>query len=346
MTFLQRYLNQPKINLTIILRQLAGMTAAGLPISGCMEILHHSQQDAPTKNLFYKIRQQILSGRMLSSCLAEYAHFFDAFTCRLIYLGEQTGKLSEILTILADNQEKRMRLHRNIRQILFYPAILLVTSISLSLGMFLFVIPSFAAQFSNTDTPLPLLSAVIFKLSLSVSNHIVLLIWILVITIATMIYYRKTLAAFLLPRIPIVSRCFETAGLVRFIRHLGIALSAGVPILDALQLTVNLCGSNALAAAVRHARISVSAGRPLYQSILAQHCFPLLLKQMIKVGEETGTLDCMLIKTAELMEVDLDSQIKQLTQLLEPLIMAVLGVLIGGLVIGIYLPVFNLGSAI
>ena len=329
------------------LQQLACMVPAGIPIANCFDILEKTQVSPQTRALLYKIKRQLLSGHNLCDSLSVAPNWFDAFTCQLIKLGERTGKLEVVLRSLAEHHEKKLAFHRKIKQALFYPCILLITATLLTVCMFIFVIPAFEVLFNDTQTPLPLITRIIFRMS-HLFSHPLFLFACLVMTglLAYYLFYQKRLTAHLLRYLGPINACLLSLALIHFARHLSIALSAGIPILDALGLTAGICHHQALTKSIRQLRASLSAGRRLHQAMEPLPAFPLLLRQMTKVGEEAGSLDAMLLKTAYLMETELDARLFQFTQLLEPLIMSVLGVLIGGLVIGMYLPIFNLGSTL
>ena len=348
---LLRKQRQAKMATGVLMRQLTGMLTAGMPITRCFEILEKTQQHTASRAVFYQIKNRLLAGHSLHDCLRQHPDWFDAFTCRLIHLGEQTGKLDDILLTLAVYHESRTAFLRNIRQALFYPCIILSTALTLSFCMLVFVIPSFAELFADTEKPLPLLTRFIFAISSTLRHGLPLVFVLLTLGMATlwMAYRRGKLFTSLLSALaylPPLAAGLQTLALIRFIRNLALALSAGIPILDALHLSAGIGSHVELATAARQLRAALSAGKNLYQAMETIAVFPVLVRQMVKVGEESGTLDKMLSKTAELLESQLNTRITQLTQLLEPLIMSVLGVLIGGLVIGMYLPVFNLGNTL
>jgi type IV pilus assembly protein PilC len=340
-----------KINLAIFMRQLASMIPAGIPLTQCFTILEKTQQHPGARTILYKIKNHLLAGNSLYDSLHHHPEWFDTFTCRLIQLGEKTGKLDELLLTLANYHENKNKFQHKISQALFYPCIILTTAIILSFSMFIFVIPSFAELFQGIDKKLPLLTRGIFFIS-GIVTHYLLLITGLVAAASIAIYIthrRGKLSPILLrwlKRLPPLYDCVQTLAIIRFARNLAIALAAGIPILEGLHLAAGICDHAPLATAIRQVRAAVTAGNTVYQAMERLASFPIVLQQMVKVGEESGSLDKMLLKTAELLETQLDSRILYLTQLLEPLIMSVLGVLIGVLVIGMYLPVFNLGSTL
>jgi type IV pilus assembly protein PilC len=330
--------------LVILLRQLAGMLTAGIPIARCFEILEKMQANANLRAALYKIKNRLLAGFALHDSLRHESVWFDTFSCRLVHLGEQTGKLDRILLALATHHEKRANWRRSMQKALFYPCVLLITALILSFCMFVFVIPKFADLFADMLHKLPLLTRLIFACSSAMVRGLPLLFGGLVLSILFLIYIFRRKKVMLL-RLPLLTNYLRAYAVARFTRNLAIALAAGIPIIEALKLSAGF-GDSVLENAVTELRTAVSAGHHLHQAIAATEIFPVMLQQMVRVGEEAGSLDNMLDQAAGLLEAELNARMEHFTQLLEPLIMCVLGVLIGGLVIGMYLPVFNLGSAL
>lgn len=333
----------------VILRQLASMISAGITITRSFDMLEQTQHDTDARAGLFKIKNHLLSGHSLFESLQIKPDWFDHFTCSLIHLGEQTGKLAHVLQILAADHENKLEFRRSIRRALFYPTVIFTVAIILTCCMLIFVIPAFASLFSGINKPLPLLTRMIFTLS-SLLNHTLPIIFSLaIISLIALKLTSRNIFKILLHRLsilPPLAGILQSLALIRLLRNLALALSSGVPILDALQLISGITGHEVVNSSARQLRSSLCAGHTLYQAMQTLPAFPILAKQMVKAGEESGTLDKMLYKSAELLEMQLNSSIFHLTQLLEPLIMSVLGVLIGGLVIGMYLPVFNLGSAL
>lgn len=323
----------------VLLRQLSGMLAAGIPVARCVEILEKMQPDSALRAALFKIKNRLQAGFALHDSLRAEPEWFDAFSCRLVFLGEQTGKLDTILLALTQHHEKRADWQRNIRKALFYPCILMVTAAILSLCMFIFIIPAFAELFADRYQQLPWLTRMIFAFSAVIRYALP----VLVLAIVAGIYFirRQKISWQRLPPFSASVRDFAAA---RFTRNLALALSAGVPILEALKLAAGF-GHAELEHAVTDLRSAIHAGHSLHDALSANTIFPAVLRQMAEVGEESGALDAMLLKAASILETALETRMERFIQLLEPLIMCVLGVLIGGLVIGMYLPVFNLGSA-
>lgn len=335
----------------IIMRQLASMLPAGVPITQCFVILEKTQRQQAIRIMFYKIQGQLLAGNSLYDSLRAHSWYFDNFTCRLIQLGERTGKLDKIFVMLAKHHEDQENFKRKIYQALFYPCLIFTAAIIMTICLFMFVIPAFAELFKDIDHPLPALTRAIFYLSATLQlAWPVLLIIMLVSTIAGIHAYRHgkfiKISDQICQYLPLLRECRDASALIHFTRHLAITLAAGIPILEALSLTSEMNSHARLATIIRQLRAAISAGHTLHAAMAPHTMLPALLQQMVKVGEEAGNLEHMLEKTGELLTAELDARILYLTQLLEPLIMTLLGVLIGGLVTGMYLPVFHLGSTL
>lgn len=345
-------LNQ-RLNLTdkvIFLRQFATLLAAGVPLLQCCNILERSQSKIALRLLIYAIKREILLGKTLFQSLRPHT-FFDALTLQLIHLGECTGQLDKILMTLAKHQEKNLALKKQIRHALFYPAFIALTAMGMALSLLIFVVPRFADLFQDAEETLPFLTHCVFYLS-SVLQHYgpfllifsLLFIYLIYRSLGTpsikQILYRSII------RFPFIKTYTHKIVLAQFTRNLAITVNAGLPLIEALSLAASPCHNKELIQLIATLGNNVQAGLQLHQAMAAFSYFPLLMVQMIKIGEEAGKLEPMLDKSADFFEADIAELIGHVTQLLEPLIMLVLGVLIGGLVISMYLPIFKVGSAL
>jgi len=331
----------------LFLRQFATLIAAGVPIIQSCTILEKSQAKIALRRLIYAIKRDILAGKTLSHCLQRYPHYFDHLTCQLIKIGEHTGRLDHLLLTIANHQEKYLAFRKRIQQALFYPSLILITAFIITFCMLIFIIPRFAELFQDMQTHLPLLTRLIFYISKQLRSHLLLLLTLVIAFtfLTTKTKYAPVIKQCLkrtLTQLPFIQSSLHKTKLARFARHLALTLTAGIPLTDALLLTSSL--DQDFHPTLRHLQTKIRSGLQLHRAMETLPCFPLLMIQMIKVGEESGKLEHMLDKLADFFESDIDQLLHQLTQLLEPLIMIVLGVLIGGLVMGMYLPIFKLGS--
>lgn len=335
------------LDITILLRQLATLFSAGIPIIKCCDILEKSQNKTSMRVLMHSIKRELYAGKNLYSCLHQHPHLFDELSCQLIQIGEHTGKLDTLLSTLATHHEKHFALRNKIKQSLFYPCVISITAFIMTVSMFIFVIPRFAELFHDMQDKLPTMTIWIFYISEKMRQYGVIFIFIMClssIALTKSSFKLKQLSQQILRKLPIGKRYIDKVTLIRFARNLSITFSSGLPIIDALKISIN--NNHEFAAILTQLRSKIAAGMSLHHIMATIPFFPLLMIQMVKIGEETGMLDHMLDKCADMLEADINQLINQITQLAEPLIMVILGVLIGGLVIGMYLPIFKLGSAI
>jgi type IV pilus assembly protein PilC len=332
-------------DIAVFLRQFSTLLSANIPLLKSCEMMEKSQNKPAMRLLIYTIKRDILTGNNLLSCLNQHPQHFDTLICQLIHIGEHTGRLDKMLTISADYQENTLAFKRKIQQALFYPCVIFSMAIMMTVGMFIFIIPHFATLFKEANLPLPLLTQAIFYLSTLLREYAWKCLLILVITLLFILRSRFTTTIISTIQtytysLPIIKHYRHTISLARLSRHLAITLAAGLPITQALSISGQQ--KPTIAKILSH----LQAGQQLYAAMAVHTEFPPLMIQMIKIGEESGTLDAMLAKLADFFDADIDQLTTRIGQLLEPLIMVVLGALIGGLVIGLYLPIFTLGSAL
>lgn len=341
-------ISQPEI--VILIRQLATLISAGIPLLTCFEILEQSQPGQQLRLLIHSIKCDLLTGKDLFSCLRRHHTHFNDLICQLIKIGEYTGKLDFMLQHIADEQEKSLAFKKQIQQALIYPCLILATAILITLSLFFFIIPRFAELFSATQTHLPLITRWLFFTSGFCVSHpfVILFLPIVSITIFFIPHPKmkplKTVVVRELLRLPFIHHFNQKIISARFARNLSVTFAAGLPILDALKLIHLSHPSLRSAPWMVTLRSQLNSGMQLHQAMRSHTQFPLLMVQMVKIGEESGQPEQMLTKAADFLESEIHQWIRQFCHLLEPLIMLVLGVLIGGLVIGMYLPLFNLGN--
>lgn len=339
--------NIKAIDIVIFLRQFATLIAAGVPLLKSCIILEKSQNKLALSQLIQGIKQQIIAGHSLYCGFKLYPQYFDELTCHMVYIGEQTGKLEMLLTNIAIYHEKQLLFRGKIKKALIYPSLIMLTACIVCLTLIIFVIPKFAELFSSMTDQLPSLTYIVFHLSLWINHNIYLLLLITVLLSAAIFFYvhlygKKTIRS-IIKQLPIIKSIWKKIALIRFCRHLAISFAAGIPLAQSLALIAKTNDDSYFSSILARLRIKINAGVELNLALNDMNYFPILLIQMIKIGEESGLLDQMLNKAAEFLETDIDFIAESLTQLLEPLIILILGVLIGGLVIAMYLPIFNLG---
>lgn len=335
-------------DLIIFFRQLSVLFSTGIPILKICDLLESSQQNPKLRSIIFTIKQNLTVGQPLSESIKSF-DIFDPICHQLISVGEHTGKLNHLFAAITTYLEKKQSWKRKIKEALFYPSILLFVACTMTFGLLLFVVPKFADLFTELNSTLPLITRFIFALSSFLQS----MLWPTMLTLAGGIFFfRRQLSrhkTYLLQQIlviPPLNHYSQLLAITRFMRYLALTLDAGVPILDAITLSTCHMTSHRLKSFSIELCHFIQAGHPLHAAIGHSHLFPVFVLQMIKTGEESGKLVFLLNKASDLLEDDLNVQFSQLSQLLEPLIMLILGVLIGGLMTGMYLPIFKLGSTI
>lgn len=332
-------------DITLFLRQLAVLVNAGAPVSRAFIILEQSQEINAMRILVHAINRDLRAGKNLFQSLRRYPAYFDELSCRLTGIGEHTGKLDTVLNIIAARQENILESRRRLRQALFYPCILAAAAILVTLAMFIFVIPRFAELFADASLPLPALTRVIFALSAGIRRYGMLFCAAAAVLYACRRKYFPRLLKLPGMRLPFIRNFTRKILLAGFARHIAICYQAGLPVTDALRLAAPAEDSE-IAGEIALLRKRVSSGLQLHQAMESLPFFTPLFRNMIKIGEESGMLAEMLDKTADFFTAEIQETAERANQLLEPLIMLVLGVLIGVIMTGMYLPLFKLGSAI
>lgn len=338
-------------NIILFYQQLATLLDAGVPIIHAFDLLRSAKQHKRLDDIIITIKQDLESGKSLSSILASFPHYFDQLSCYLILAGEQSGTLTVMLKRLADYHEKSQSQRKKILQALLYPLIIATVALTICSLMLLVIIPRFVDLFSELHGTLPRFTQWVIRLS-SFMRHDGLWILFAMGSVACVSYYamqieanRRYFASIQL-KIPLICTIIQKTQLIRFTLNLTTLLMAGIPISDSLQMTAHAASHLLYTDYILALRADIAKGRRLHHALQKNPLFPILVVQMVKIGEESGNLPHMLEKIAAIYESELDSLIENLTQLLEPLIMVILGVLIGGLVIAMYLPIFKQGTLI
>ena len=342
---------QPK-DIAVFTRQLATMLAAGVPLVQAFEIIGRGHENPAMQELILSIKADIESGTTLNEALAKHPLYFDELVCDLVKAGEQAGVLDTLLDKIATYKEKTEALKSKIKKALFYPTAVMVVAFIVTAILLIFVVPQFEALFSNFGADLPAFTRLVIDLSEFMQAYW----WAVFGTIGALVYAfiqaKKRSRKFnhfldrLVLQIPIVGPIMRKAAIARYARTLSTMFAAGVPLVDALTSVAGATGNALYAEAVLRMRDQVATGQQLQLAMQQTGLFPNMVVQMVAIGEESGSLDSMLAKVADFYEQEVDDAVDGLSSLLEPLIMAVLGILVGGLVIAMYLPIFKMGSAI
>lgn len=332
-------------------RQLATLLRAGVPLVQGLQTLARSQGGALGRVLD-RVRRDVESGATLEHALARHPLVFDSLFRSLVAAGELGGLLDTMLDRIANYRERAGRLRGKVRSALVYPAAVLTVA-AVSVGVILtWVVPTFSAMFERSGAELPLPTQVVVALSDALIGYGV---WVALAGVLGAVGFARVLrrspdllrrAEGCLLSVPLLGRVLKDAAAARWCRTLGLLLTAGVPLTEALDTVARVAGQHRLADATLRIRRDTSAGRRLASGMANSACFPAVAVQMAHVGEESGTLDGLLAKAAEGLEASVEEAVGQMTTLLEPAIMLVLGVVVGGVIISLYLPVFRLGAAI
>ncbi|WP_295481040.1 type II secretion system F family protein [uncultured Pseudomonas sp.] len=333
-------------------RQLATLLKAGVPLLQAFEVMGRSGADAAMVALLGRVQQEVAAGLGLAQALQRQPRGFDGLYCNLVRVGEQSGTLDRQLEQLADMLERRQALKRRVRKAMLYPLILLLTGLAVAALLLLEVVPRFEGMFTGVGKELPVFTQWVIDVSDGLGRHLLMILTVLGITgVGCVQLYRGHLPTRLWMirqalRLPVFGRLLSHAALARFARSLATAYGAGVALLDALHTVAPACGDALHERAVGQLRQGMANGLGLHQAMALEPLFAPLLVQLTAIGESSGTLDAMLDKAACHYEEQVGLVLEQLTSLLEPAIVLILGVLVGGLVVAMYLPIFQLGSLI
>jgi len=343
--------NVSRKELAIFTRQFATMIDAGLPLVQCLDILGAQQENATFKKVILKIKEDVESGSTFADALSKHPKVFDPLFVNLVAAGEVGGILDTILSRLADYIEKAMKLAKKIKGAMVYPSTIVAVAVVVTIVLLLYVIPIFAKMFSDFGQALP--GPTLFVLALSGYTRkyfLAVVVFFFALGFLFRWYYRtengRRNVDRLLLRLPVVGSLLQRIAVARFSRTLGTMVSSGVPILESMDIVARTAGNRVIEEAIVKARGSISEGKTIAEPLADSKVFPVMVTQMVGVGEATGALDAMLNKIADFYDEEVDSAVEALTALLEPMLMIFLGVVIGGLVIAMYLPVFKLAGAV
>jgi type IV pilus assembly protein PilC len=338
-------------DIVIFTRQFATMIDAGLPLVQCLEILASQQDNKTLKKTLTEIRQSVEGGSTFAAALKQHPKVFSSLYANMVEAGEAGGILDTILNRLAQYMEKAMALKKKVKSAMIYPSTIVTVAVLVVIFLLVFVIPTFKAMFEGFGAALPLPTQIVLELSRIVRGYFVVGLAVLVGGILGIRWWYgtasgKTAIDRLLLRAPIIGILIRKVAVAKFTRTLGTLISSGVAILDGLDITARTAGNKIVEMAVLRTRASISEGKTIAEPLRESGVFPPMVVQMIAVGEQTGALDAMLGKIADFYDEEVDTAVANLTSLLEPLLMVFLGVVIGGVVIAMYLPIFKLVSVV
>ncbi|MDP2967943.1 MAG: type II secretion system F family protein [Deltaproteobacteria bacterium] len=338
-------------SIAIFTRQLATMIDAGLPLVQSLDILSSQQDHKVFKNIIREIREDVEGGSTFAGALKKHPSTFDDLYTNLVVAGEEGGILDNILTRLSNYIEKAEALKKKVKSAMIYPAVIVSVAILVVIILMIFVIPVFETMFKSAGQSLPLPTLIVLAMSKIIKKYIVVIIpaAILFVFLLRKFYKTeagKTLIDRLILKVPVFGMLLKKVAVARFARTLGTLVSSGVPILDGLLIVSKTAGNRIIEKAIMNARASIREGETIAEPLGRSGIFPTMVTQMISVGESTGALDSMLTKIADFYDDEVDVAVSNLTSLLEPFLMVFLGVVIGGVVIAMYLPIFQMASAV
>src|ERR1700738_2987101 len=340
------------MDIAVFARQLATMMSAGIPmVQGC-EIIGNGHEKPAMQKLVLDVKAHIEGGSTLHESLAKYPLYFDDLFVNLVESGEQAGALETLLDKIATYKEKTEALKKKIKKAMFYPIAVLCVAVIVSVILLIFVIPQFEELFKGFGADLPAFTQMVVNLSRFVQHQGW---WVGIIIIAGFygffyLYKRsknmqRSIDRMML-KFPIIGPILQKSAIARFARTLATMFAAGVPLVEAMQSVAGATGNIVYEEAVLRMKDEVATGQRLQRAMENVALFPNMVVQMIAVGEESGSLDTMSGKVAEFYEAEVDNAVDSMSSLLEPLIMAILGILVGGMVIAMYLPIFKLGQVV
>ena len=342
---------KPK-DIALFSRQLATMLKAGVPLVESFDIVSKGHTNPSLQTLLQDVKNDVESGASLAEALSKRPQYFDDLFCNLIAAGEQSGTLEIMLDRVATYKEKTESLKGKVKKALFYPIAVISVAIVVTLVLLIFVVPQFEQLFKNFGANLPVFTQFVLGLSRAIQNYWWVLILLIIGIVMGFNEARGKVVAFqefvdkAVLKLYVVGDILYKSAIARFARTLSTTFAAGVPLLEGLSSVAGTSGNSVFRQAIEQIAIDVSTGQQLQLAMRSSRIFPHMVVQMVAIGEEAGSLDEMLNKVADFYEEEVDNKVDALSSLLEPAIIVILGVLVGGLVVAMYLPIFKMGSVV
>jgi len=336
-----------RIEISRFTRQFATMIGAGLPMVQCLDILSKQMESAEMRRIVGEVKESVSSGSTLAEGLSKHKKVFDELYVNMVEAGEIGGALDTILVRLANYREKADGLIRKVRGALVYPTVIVIVAVGVTFAMLTWIVPVFAKMFAGLGAELPGPTQVVLGISHFLRDNLMLIVGGLIMAVVAFrlmlrnekgrLYFDK----FML-RAPLIGTLIRKSAVSRFTRTLGTLISSGVSILDALEITAKTAGNKVIHNAIRQSVLAIAEGDTITGPLAATGVFPPMVTQMISVGEKTGGLDDMLAKIADFYDEEVDAAVSALTSIIEPVIIVFMGVVIGGILIAMYLPMFDI----
>jgi type IV pilus assembly protein PilC len=339
-------------DVAVFTRQLSTMIAAGIPVAQSFDIVAKGHENPTMRELIGNIRQDIESGTSMTQAMGKHPLYFDELYCNLVSAGEQAGILDSILDKLATYKEKIESIKGKIKSALFYPTAVVVVAFIITSILMIFVIPQFESLFKGFGADLPAFTKLVMNISHGFKEWWYVVFGVIIGTVVSFSYsYKRSIKMQhtldrLLLRAPIIGEIIRKATIARFSRTLATMFAAGVPLVEALDSVAGACGNRVYYEGTMAIKSDVTTGLQLQAAMGATNLFPNMVVQMVAIGEESGELDGMLSKVADIFEQEVDDAVAGLSSLLEPIIMCFLGVVVGGLVVAMYLPIFKIAATV
>ncbi len=339
-------------DIAVFSRQLATMLESGIPLVQSFDIIGKGNENPAMAELLFGIKTDIEEGDTLAQALRKRPIYFDELYCNLVEAGEHAGILESLLDKIATYKEKVETIKSKIKKALTYPIAVIVVAFIVTAIMLIFVVPVFKDLFDSFGADLPSFTLWVMGISDWMVAYWYYLVGFVVALVYTFMYFKKRSHAFnyfldrTLLKLPIIGMLLHKSAIARFARTLATMSAAGVPLVDALESVAGATGNIVYYNAVMQMRESVTTGESLQNAMTQTHLFPHMVIQMLAIGEESGSIDKMLNKVADFYEEEVDNLVDNLSSLMEPFIMVILGILVGGLIVAMYLPIFKLGAAI
>ena len=339
-------------DIAIFMRQLSTMMGAGVPLVQSFEIIGRGHENPSMQNLIMTIKADVESGGTLADTLRKHPLYFDELVCNLVAAGEQAGILEGLLDKIATYKEKTESMKAKIKKALTYPAAVMIVAFIVTAILLIFVVPTFEELFNDFGAELPAFTQMVIGLSEWMQSYW----WTVILGVSGALWgfsqgkrrspkFAHTLDRLIL-KAPIFGEIVTKAIIARFARTMSTMFAAGVPLVEAMESVAGAAGNQVYKEGILDMRDNVATGQQLQLTMQQTGLFPNMVVQMVAIGEESGSLDAMLAKVADFYEAEVDDAVDNLSSLLEPMIMAILGVLVGGLVIAMYLPIFKMGSVV
>lgn len=339
-------------DITVFSRQLATMIESGIPLIQSFDIVAKGQSNKRMQKLINTIKTDVETGLTLSESLAKHPDYFNDLFCNLVDAGEKSGSLEIMLDKVATYKEKIETIKKKIKKALTYPMAVMAIAFLVTAGLMIFVVPQFEELFKGFGADLPALTRMVIDISEMFQAYWYIIFGVVGGGIYAFVYFKNHSKSFAesidraVLKFPVIGPIIEKASIARFSRTLSITFAAGLPLVEALKSVAGATGNILFTKGTNRIREEVSTGTQMQTAMENTHLFPNMVVQMVAIGEESGALEQMLGKVADFYEEEVDNAVDSLSSLLEPIIMAILGVLVGGMVVAMYLPIFKLGTAV